>query len=337
MIPNGPFLPALALCALAPAIAVAQEPQERYAPGGTFSVTFENDVFGDTDRDYTNGIRFDYITPRNDLPLAGRVLKRGLEWLPGDDAAWYMTYAIGQNIYTPTDISLRTPPAGERPYAGFLYGSVGIAADSGSTLDVLALEFGMVGPSSLAEPTQKLVHEVLGVQDPKGWNNQLDDEFAFRFVYERKYKFTGDLLIEPIGLAIDFAPHYNVSLGTVDTSAGIGGTLRLGRDLTEDYGPPRIRPAVSSPGFFREGDGFNWYLFVGAEGRVVARNLFIEGNTWGGEKGVDPTRFVGDLQAGAAVQVDGVEVAYTHVIRSPEYEGQDGLSQFGSVNVRFKF
>lgn len=304
--------------------------------GGTFSVTFENDIFGDEDKDYTNGLRFDYISRRNDLPAAGRFARNHLRWLTSADD-WYMTYAIGQNIFTPSDISLSIPPPGERPYAGFLYGAIGIAADSGNKLDVIGLEIGMVGPSSLAEETQKLVHNIVGVTEPEGWDTQLRNEPAFRLLYERKYRFSGDASLPFLNLSADFAPHFNTSLGTIDTSLGVGGAIRIGRNLADDYGPPRVRPAVSSPGFFRAQEGFSWYLFVGVEGRAILRNLFIEGNTFGGVSGLDPLRIVGDFQAGAAVQFGSVEVAYTHVIRSPEYEGQGSFTDFGSLNLRFKF
>ncbi len=49
--------------------------------GGTLSFTFENDYFGNSDRNYTNGARISYVTPRNDLPLVGRVARRNLGWL----------------------------------------------------------------------------------------------------------------------------------------------------------------------------------------------------------------------------------------------------------------
>ena len=312
------------------------EEQTYRSPGGTASITFENDLFGDEDRDYTNGIRFDYISERNELPWVGRMARRNLGWLTDADD-WYMTYAIGQNMFTPSDIELVTPAPGERPYAAFLYGGVGLAADRGDRLDVLALEIGMVGPSALGEETQKLVHNIVGAAEPEGWDTQLQDEPGFRLTYERKFRFQSDIPLDVLDLSAGFAPHFNVSLGTIDTSAGLGGTVRVGQDLADDYGPPRVRPAVSSPGFFRNKDGFSWYLFAGIEGRVVARNLFVEGNTYQGVKGVDPSRFVADFQVGAAVQVGDVEFAYMHVLRTQEYEIQDKLSDFGSLNLRMRF
>ena len=102
--------------------------------------TFENDIFGDEDRDYTNGVRLDYVTPRNNLSAAGRLAKRGLYGWFSDASDWYGLYTLGQNIYTPSDISLKTPPKTDRPYAGFLYLGAGVAADRGDRLDTIALE-----------------------------------------------------------------------------------------------------------------------------------------------------------------------------------------------------
>ena len=112
--------------------------------GGTVSATFENDIFGGTDRNYTNGVRFDYVTPKNDLPLWARFARDQLKPIvPASD--WYASYAIGQNMYTPSDITLDEPPANDRPYAGFLYASFGLAADTGRELDSFALELGVIG------------------------------------------------------------------------------------------------------------------------------------------------------------------------------------------------
>ena len=321
--------------ALAATVATADEIRPK-TESGTFSATFENDTFGGTDRNYTNGIRLEHVSPANDLPLWGRVAKRGLSRLADADD-WYATHALGQTIYTPEDISLETPPADARPYAGFLYGSVGLVADAGDQLDTFALDLGVVGPASLAEETQTFVHRRLGVQEPEGWDTQLDNEPGFRLLWERKYRFLHRLDTGAFGLQVDAAPHANIALGNVDTSAAIGGTVRIGDRLDDTYGPPRIRPAVSAPGFFQTSDGVGWYLFAAAEARVVGYNMFLQGNLLrDGVDGVEPKRLVGDLQAGLAVQFQGVELTYTHVFRSPEYDGQSGFVDFGSFNLRFR-
>ena len=81
----------------------------------------------------------------------------------------------------------------------------------------------------------------------------------------------------------------------------------------------------------------SWYIFAGAEGRAVGRNLFLEGNTFDQRDGVTVHHFVADVQVGAAVRLGPVEVAYTHVLRTEEYAAQDGPAEFGSINLRTQF
>ena len=61
----------------------------------------------------------------------------------------------------------------------------------------------------------------------------------------------------------------------------VGATLRIGNDLPNDYGAPRIRPSLPGSNFFLPRDNFGWYLFAGAGGRAVAYNIFLDGNTDG--------------------------------------------------------
>ncbi|MCR9256812.1 MAG: lipid A deacylase LpxR family protein [Alphaproteobacteria bacterium] len=320
----------LFLIGTAPAYAEARK------DGATISATFENDIFGGTDQNYTNGVRLDYVSGKNDLRAPGRWLRARVTPFIGK-ADWYGSFALGQNMYTPSDISLSNPPADDRPYAGFLYASFGLAADRGSELDLVAVDIGVVGDASLAKETQTLVHELIGAQEPNGWDNQIGNFPGFRILYEKKYRFQRVLGDGFLDLAADFAPHFNVALGNIDTSIGAGFTIRVGGDLADDYGPPRVRPAVAGPGFLSRKSGFGWAVFAGAEGRAVGRNAFLEGTLFHGGPSVEPERLIGDFQAGLSLRYDGIELTYTHVLRTKEFQGQEEFSVFGSVNLRTKF
>ena len=65
----------------APAAAEEVRPEFPASKGGTYSFTFENDIFGGDDRNYTNGVRLDYASPRNDLLFwaSCRAAEHGLE------------------------------------------------------------------------------------------------------------------------------------------------------------------------------------------------------------------------------------------------------------------
>lgn len=304
--------------------------------GGFYSFTFENDVFGGDDRDYTNGVRLTWTSRRNELPAWGRWARRNLGWLT-EAQDWYVAYGGGQNLYTSSDIGDPNPPPTDRPYAGFLYASAAVIADRGDRLDTIALDLGVVGPSALGEETQKFVHSAFDFETPRGWDTQLKDEAAFRLFYEQKRRFGGEIPLL-FGLEADAIPNASVSLGNVDTSAAAGITVRLGADLDDSYGPPRVRPAVSGPAFFGGGgDGFSWNVFASAEARVIGRNLFLEGNTFRDSRSVDPRRLIGDFSVGASLRWDDVELTYTQALRTPEYFGQEDPAIFGSLNLRVRF
>ena len=173
--------------------------------------------------------------------------------------------------------------------------------------------------------------------DPEGWPFQLRNEPGVRLLFERKYRYAYDFDLDLFDLQAGFAPHYGIALGNVDTSASTGFTMRIGDRLDDNYGPPRVRPAVAGPGFYDYKEGIGWYLFGGLEGRLVGRNIFLEGNSFRKSANVEPHRVVADANLGIAVQFGNTELSYTHVFRSPEFQGQRGIAQFGSLSLSYRF
>ncbi|KYO52612.1 lipid A deacylase LpxR family protein [Tistrella mobilis] len=307
---------------------------EHDAENGTFALVFENDYFADTDRHYTNGFRFSYMTPPGNDP---QWLRDAVGAIPftGFGGDIRVVWSLGQNMYTPRDTSLRNPDPDDRPYAGWLYGSVGVIAETGGVLDQIELSLGIVGPSSLAEQTQKGVHELISSDDPQGWDTQLKDEPIVQLTYQKSWRALA--AGSAWGFAADVTPHAGFALGNAFTYANTGVTFRLGQDLPRDYGPPRISPSLPGSTYFRPTDSWGWYLFAGVDGRAVARNIFLDGNTWKDSRSVDKKPLVGDLQAGLAITINGARIAYTHVIRSKEFDGQDQHDEFGALSVSFNF
>ena len=197
------------------------------------------------------------------------------------------------------------------------------------------MQIGIVGPSAFGEEVQNNFHELIRSYEVRGWDNQLNDEVAFAVLAERQERFVLDDAL--LGLKLDLIPNAGVTLGTLRTDAKLGATLRYGNDLRSDFGPPRIRPAVGGSGFFEASGDFSWYLFAGAEGRAVARNIFLDGNTFQDSASVDKKIFVAEAQAGLVTIFDDVRVAYTAVVRSPQFDGQDESQIFGSISLSVKF
>ena len=301
-----------------------------------FTLQFANDYFGNSDQHFTNGFRAAWMPSSKSVPQ--RVVD-GASYFPLFDPAGKkrVVFSLGQSIFTPDDIEARALLRDERPYAGWLYGGVGLVSVSDERLDNIELNVGMVGGVSFAEGVQKTWHKWFGFQRPNGWDNQLKNEPGILLNYERKWRMRTPQ--KYLGVDADFTPHAGVSLGNILTQASAGFTVRFGGNLRkhDDYGPPRIRPSLPGSDYFVRSDGLSWYVFFGVEGRGVLRNIFLDGNTFRDSHSVDKKPFVGDIQGGIAVVMGRARLAYTHIFRTKEFDTQDDADQFGSISLSLIF
>lgn len=311
------------------------------------SITTENDLFGNgTDQHYTNGIKFTYLTPR----APNNFVLKAAQYVPFFTTANSTVrgvFTLGQNLYTPVDISIAELQPNDRPYAGWLYGGIGVVSANGaksgssdfewSTINYLELDVGMVGPSALGEPTQRLVHKAIDYTLPEGWDNQLRDEPAFALFFDRQYRGIGELDLGFYSFQYEMTPSFGWSLGTVATHASAGLSFRIGNGLDRDFGAPRIRPAQSGVGYFESANTFGWYLFGGVEGRAVAHNIFLDGNVFKNSHSVDKEIFVGDLNYGIGLTYADWRLVYARTMRTKEFEEQGDPDVFGSITLTKRF
>lgn len=308
---------------------------------GVVTALIENDSFSTQDRNYTNGLKFAYVTPWNE---EDRLTQKVMQWFwPGKVDRQHIrlrsAFGIGQSMFTPDDITAAAPLPGQRPYAGWLYGFSGFSAENAS--DPLAevrtsveVELGIVGPSAGAKWVQTNFHERINGAEPRGWDNQLKDEPGIAVTVERaiRYKSQAD---ETHG-GIDFIPDFGVSVGNVRTEAFAGATLHVGTDLDNTPLPMRVRPSLSGSGAFsygRSAPSWAWSAFVGVYGRAVAHNIFLDGNTFRDSLSVPKKTWVADGQAGVELRFGRLLFSYTYVLRGEEYKGQNGNSRFGAVGL----
>lgn len=333
------WLMGAALIAALPGVTHAQE-ADAVREKGVFSIVAENDSLSSgEDRNYTSGVKFAYVSPSMPQWLEDTGgFTRALSGSSPD----FWGVAVGQSIFTPEDIQANPAPPDQHPYAGWLYVQLMLGVEDDAPagrspryLDTYELEFGMVGPSAQGEEAQRGIHEFLGAPDPQGWDSQLNDEFAFAVSYDRRWRalrLFGDVLG---GLEADLTPNAGATLGTLRTEARVGVTARIGQRIDNDYGPPRVRPSLSGLEHFRGGP-LSWSIFAGVEGRAVAHNLFLDGNTFEDSASVDREPFVADFQTGFAVSWRDVRLAYTYVWRTEEFETQNARQDFGALALSFR-
>lgn len=327
-------LSCLWLLAAGPALAEIKGPTAG-AETGTLTLILENDLFYNLDRHYTNGVQAVWTTARDEVPDWTR---RWAKLVPffAQDGHVRAVFGAGQNMYTPSDIDVADPPAGERPYAGWLHGSAGLINETNRRMDQVQLTVGIVGPAALAAPAQKIVHRLTDAPKPRGWDTQLHNEPGFVLTYQRSWRHD---LLEGDGFGLDLTPHVGGAVGNVSTYADIGFMLRAGWHLPADFGPARIQPSLPNSGFF-EPDArhpVGVYAFLGLSGRAVGRNIFLDGNTFRDSRSVDRKVWVADVQAGIALNIHDARITYTHVFRTREFAGQAEGDEYGAMAVTWQF
>ncbi len=305
---------------------------------GTWTLLIENDVLSNSDRHYTNGLNLSWLSASDDVPDFAAEISSWVPFLLAPDGKRRLGFNFGQSMFTPGDIKIRDAQPDDRPWAGYLYAGMALLSETPTRLDTLEVDIGVVGPASFAEQTQKEFHQLIGSPEPQGWNNQLKNEPTIAIIWERKWREEVLRLSDPGShFGVDLTPMIGAALGNVYTYATTGLALRIGEDLPSDFGPPRVRPSLPGSEFFDLQDKFGWYLFASAEGRAVARNIFLDGNTFEDSASVDKLPFVADFQVGFAVMFRRVRLTVAQVYRTREFETQNEPDRFSAVSLSFKF
>lgn len=303
------------------------------APGErpVWMLSVENDkFFAGTDRHYTQGLRLTYYSPRPSNAAFEQRLGEFLSTFRLPLAEAKIARSIGQDLFTPADTDEPSLIAEDRPYAAWLYYSVGYHAITKETPEAPAQSFvveasvGAVGPSAQGEFAQNRWHDLIGVPRAQGWKNQLRDEPGVMLTVERRLRL-------PVNRHMDILPRSGLVLGNVRTHASVGGAVRLGWDLPKDFGADLIRPAAGDVGMTRKGFGF--YGFVAADTRLVLRNIFLDGNTWKDSHSVRKKRVSWDVNAGISLNWPRLRIVYTQNYRAKEFYGQLRRDVFGSVSL----
>lgn len=308
--------------------------------GDAFSLYIENDTrhLGgpNSDSDYTNGIRFSYTFADKKEPA----------WLPSilawtedlrketEKPAAKFTISLGHQIYTPRDISSTALLENDRPYAAWFYAGFSGDIRSENYLHALELNVGMIGPAALGEQVQNNFHDLIGVGKAQGWEHQLKNEPTLNIGYKRKIRFFE--LWNDYGRVFDVIPHYGANLGNVLTGANVGGIVRIGHKLKDDFGASRL--SSSDPGELLTSkglDSFAGYFFAGGQVNGVIYNVFLDGGLIHRGHSVTKYNFTFETELGYAISYRGLSYAWRFVTLSPEFEQRSEFRSYASMMLSY--
>lgn len=339
---KGGWLTRLAI--VAAVIGVTEGPA-RADDGSRVTILEENDsIYFNSDKHYTQGLRVSNLGPALAL---GSGWNGPFTWVGGvapifrDGADRERRYAVflGQSIFTPKNLTLKPPDPSDRPYGGWLYiGSSLLQESDRRMLENLEIDLGVVGPGALGKQVQNDFHQLIGDAQAQGWSSQIQNEPGVALSYERLWRLP---LLSVGPIASDVVPQIGATVGNVFTYGEVGALLRVGHNLQADYGPVRIRPALSGTDYFDAShlDGhYGYYWYFGAQGRVVGRNIFLDGNSFRQSPSIQARVLVADYLTGVTVfGGEAWRLDFSMARRTREFIGQKASDVLGTAALSIGF
>ena len=318
-------------------------PLQHYDYFDIWSVNWENDAVVGTDKDYTNGFKVTVSTPfghleESSLPPWSYPVFEHLPVLRTAGGQRALSLAIGQEIYNPDDTDRSELIKDDRPYAGFTYLSAGFHARRAERKDSWLFILGLIGPASKAEDIQNMTHDLLGVDRTMGWDHQLGNEVTVDAAFESQWRLWSYAPAHALGVAL--IPHAGVRLGTVRTYLNAGTELQLGWNLANNFAScPSAGQGceIDSTSTLSAPQTNRFHFFITVDGKAVARDIFLDGNTFRNSHSVDKKNFVAEFTGGFSWQIGRARVTYAYVYRSKEFTTQKDNPRYGSLTVSWAF
>jgi len=311
---------------------------------GALSVTIENDSFTGSDDAYSNGVGLTWVSRNTETLSPGnpaRAWANVWSFLPGVEqpSERYVSLSVAQEIHTPEDITLETPPLDDRPYAGILYFDAVVYRRSPGMNDAWTLRLGMVGPASHADDTQTWVHDLIGADEPQGWRTQLPNEVIVNLGYTANFAGPAGEITDRVSWRI--TPTITAEAGTYATVVGAGAMFEIGHNL------PRSAQSVSSlrnglnaasvVGWYEDETEFSISGNVGLAIYAVDRFLPLDGTFFRDSRYVqyDPTIAV--VTAGATVRRGDYALNFNVALSEGSIEGHGDVVEFGALTLSRRF
>ncbi len=292
------------------------------------SIITENDNYNFTlhDRYYSNGIffRYNWLAKKETTETVLKIINR---------------VEAGQMIFNSyynrrsAEMVLQTL---DRPYAGWLYGSIGQTKIFGNK-DVLKYDavVGILGPAALGKQIQTGYHRFLKLYNIYGWEYQVNNEIGVN----ASVQYYRSLVKNKPGLPIAVHAVGKAMLGNTFTNAAAGFLIKIGKTEQEEnnsywsgrLGQPKNK-SIHTPEAF---------LFFEPTLMVQAYNATVQGGLLRSDKGLyvselHPFNYV--IKGGAVISGRQSGLSITYTIKQKEAKSMiDKMEVYGAFGVYYRF
>jgi lipid A 3-O-deacylase len=303
------------------------------------SVYWDNDgtvpnILDDSDRFYTNGNGIELSFDPNLTEDLEEMLAPAGEW---DNPRFGVGIAVKQLIFTGDNIQDPAPAEDDHPYSGYLYFAFSFQRADEDKHDHFELDIGVVGERSQAEAVQRFVHHAFPNQDtPQGWSNQLANELAINFNYERTWK---SKRAESVDFDLEMLPSLGFEVGNVSIRGKARLTLRAGKNMPNDFGPATLLGKKDHTLTAADWGKGKWSIYVYATIGIdaIAHTIFLDGNTFATSRSVDSEPFVAQATFGLLSRYKSFHIGWSKTYQSESYETQTDSHTWGSVALGYSY
>lgn len=323
-------------------LAIALDPVK--STGNSANLYIENDSRSlggpGSDQAYSNGFRISYVMSEEIQPALFKLLTNWSDYLKKELTKSKTNYGVSlaHQIFSPNNIIEENLNVNDRPYAGWLNLGFSVHFKNKNHDHLLSLNLGMIGSNAMGEEVQNNFHRLIDTPEGKGWKNQLHSELTLQLYYQQRLRFFE--LFSKSNKFFEIIPYYGAGFGNVAIESHVGGIIRYGINLPDDFGPTRDSA--------NEGDTMvtanqridnktSLYVFSGVRGIASLRNIFLDGNTFEESHRVHKYPFLFETDFGFGTKIQRIDFIWRFVTRSPEFKEQSHFNSFASISFSYLF
>ena len=305
------------------------------------SFQLDNDTFFYTDRQYTNGVRFQWTSGRL-LHYSDHVFLPDFvdKWVPAipngsmdHDVKW-MSYYLGQNIYTPDNLRAENVIEDDRPYAGILYQGINLYRIRGKVRYIYTMITGLVGPKALGGEAMEDMHSHFHWQVPRGWDNQLKNEPILNLGFQIKRKLQWP--DEAVHWGTAALPAISVAVGNGYTGLSSGVEFLFGTLADTEFGSTQLNSNLSvfNPHSHTSlADLLGVTCSVALNGNWIIHDVTLDGNTFQPSHHVRKEPLTVQLSMGIGVKLKYIKLNFSHVWQTRQFKTQSHPHQYGVLSM----